>query len=88
MVNEVGGKVDATQPDLKAQFRDFATAVKALATNASLAHNALVGHLVELADTTLAPRGPSGRSLVRAQPQTTQRARRAARAMLAKIRCK
>jgi TnpA family transposase len=82
MVNEAGRKVDATRPDLKAQLREFATAVKALATDATLAHDALVARLVQLADTTLAQSGPSRASLVRAQLLTKQRV---ARAMLAKL---
>ncbi|UMY33482.1 Tn3 family transposase [Burkholderia contaminans] len=82
MINEAGRKVDATRPDLKTQLRDFAIAVKALATDTCLAHDALVEGLVQLADTTLAQSGPSRASLVRAQLLTKQRV---ARAMLAKL---
>lgn len=82
MVNEAGSKVDAKRPDLKAQRRDFATAVKALATDVTLAHDALIERLVQLADTTLAQSGPSRASLMRAQLLTKQRV---TRAMLAKL---
>ncbi|KVD49416.1 Tn3 family transposase [Burkholderia ubonensis] len=82
MVNEAGRKVDATRPDLKAQLRDFATAVKALATDATLGHDELIERLVLLADTTLAQSGPSRASLVRMQLLTKQRV---ARALLAKL---
>ncbi|KVE40067.1 transposase [Burkholderia sp. BDU5] len=82
IVNEASRKVDAARPDLKAQLRDFADAVKALAADTELTRDELAEQLNTLADTALAQSGPSRASLVRAQLLVKQRV---ARAMLAKL---
>ncbi|CAJ3199676.1 transposase Tn3 family protein [Burkholderia pseudomallei] len=85
VVNEARSKVDATRPDLKSELHHFATEVKALAMDTSLAHDALVERLVQLADATLAQSGPSRASLVRTQFLTKQRVARAMLAQLLKL---
>ncbi|WP_244132806.1 hypothetical protein [Burkholderia sp. BCC0397] len=57
--NEAGSEVDAKRPDLTAQLREFATEVTALATDTTLAHDELIEHFAQLADTTLAQNGLS-----------------------------
>ncbi|MFT0175270.1 Tn3 family transposase, partial [Paraburkholderia mimosarum] len=72
----------ASRPDLKAQLREFATAVKALAGNRDLTRDVLARQLCELADAVLKQEAPSRTSLMRAQLVSK---RRVARALLAKL---
>jgi tRNA U54 and U55 pseudouridine synthase Pus10 len=64
-INEANSRVSAVRPDLKAQMRDFATAVKAIATDKSLTHDELVEQLCALADAALKQETPSRVSPVR-----------------------
>jgi TnpA family transposase len=81
-LNEANSRVSAARPDLKAQMHDFATAVKAVATDESLTHDELVEQLCALADAALKQETPSRASLVRSQLISK---RRVARAMLARL---
>jgi TnpA family transposase len=81
-LNEANSRVVAARPDHKAQIHDFATAVRAIATNESLTHDELVEQLCALADAALKQETPSHASLVRSQLLSK---RRVARAMLARL---
>ena len=81
-INEASSRVAATRPDLKAQIRDLATAVKAIATDADLTREEMVEQLCALADAALKQDTQSRTSLMRAQLVAK---RRMARAMLAKL---
>ena len=81
-IRTANDRVAASRPDLKAQLREFATAVKALAGNKDLTRDALARQLCELADAVLKQDAPSRTSLMRAQLVSK---RRVARALLAKL---
>ncbi|MEX3706967.1 hypothetical protein AB3X92_40665 [Paraburkholderia sp. BR14317] len=72
----------ASRPDLKAQLREFATAVKALAGNRDLTRDVLARQLCELADTVLKQDAPSRTRLMPAQLVSK---RRVAHALLAQL---
>lgn len=58
-LNETDSRVSAARPDLKAQIHNFATAVKAIATDESRTHDQLVEQLCALADAVLKQETPS-----------------------------
>ena len=75
-------RVAASRPDLKAQLRDFATAIKTLAANEDLTRDELATQMCALADAAPGQNAPSRTSLMRAQLVMK---RRVARAMLARL---
>jgi len=66
-------------------MRDFATAVKAIATDESLTHDELVEQLCDLADAALKQATPSRVSLVRSKLISKRRVARAMLAMAADV---
>ena len=81
-VNDTGRLIDAGRPDPGTRMREFATAVKALAEDASLTREALCQQLAALADAALTQHRPSRAGLIRAQLLSRHRQ---ARALLAKL---
>ncbi|MFM0283157.1 hypothetical protein P0D75_34635 [Paraburkholderia sediminicola] len=66
-INGANSRVSAARPDLKAQMHDFATAVKAIATDECLTHDELVEQISALADAMLKQETPNRASLVRSK---------------------
>lgn len=82
MVNDATSEVESVRPDPGARLREFASTVKTVALDETLAREELSKRLFELADQALDQRTPSRRSLVRARLLAK---RGQARAMLARL---
>jgi TnpA family transposase len=82
MVNDATSEVESVRPDPGARLREFASTVKTVALDETLAREELSKRLCELADQALDQRTPSRRSLVRARLLAK---RGQARAMLARL---
>ena len=76
-VNDAGRLIAAGRPDPATEMRELATAIKALAADATLSREALCEQLAALADAALAQNLPSRAGLVRLQLLSRHRQARA-----------